>query len=380
MSAQLTANGTPAPCQSMTSYTNGAPNDLIYYYQAGQLGSLTATPPSGAPGWTFAWSKYNNGAWVNLITQNNLPSSTLNNLQQGAYRVTITDGNGNVVGCFRAWILQITQQPQVSINPITGDCDGPITLSATVQNPQVTPYNNLPPDPLIINAQTQITVCFSGEHSYVSDIGFLLKGPASCGTPTVTLFQNLDQVCNGGDNFNNLCFTTVPGNTLSICAPNAPTPLTGTYSAYNPAGPVTSTPINWAPLYGCDASSNGWQVIIDGWQVIIDDCTFGDDGQIYSGTVVCTGQNICGNQTTVTRNFGSATIFDQPNNAPCYYANAPEISSYPPINCTYGYQWSSNLSMVEQSAYRYSQCYIIIEHSNQHSYFTERWYYSMAKH
>lgn len=328
---QFNANGTPAPCQSEAVYTNGLPNDPIYYYQSGQLGSLTATPPSGTPGWSFAWSKYNPGtnSWVTLITQNNLPSSTMNNLQQGAYRVTITDGTGTVVGCFRAWVLQITQAPSVTISPIAGDCNGPITLSGTVQNPVATPYHNLPPDPMIINAQTQISVCFSANHTYVSDLSFHLRGPAQCGSPDITLAAS-PGICNSGDNVNNLCFTTAPGGNYTVCS--MPTPLTGNISS------AYGTPINWSPLNGCDATAPGWRVEL--W-----DCVGGDQGTMTGGSLTIIGTNACGQSQTVT--YQSPAGFSQAiavvscntSSTAAYTVSNPAPTN---INCTFGYQWTSD--------------------------------------
>ncbi len=339
--AQLTAGGNPAPCAAMTSYTNNSPNDPIYYYQNGQLGSLTATPPSGTPGWAFAWAKYNAGSWVTLITQNNLPSSTLNNLQQGAYRVTITDGTGTIVGCYRAWILQILQEPLVSIAPITGDCDGPITLSATIQNPQVTPYHNLPPDPMLINAQTQITVCFSANHTYVSDLAYHLRGPASCGSPDILLAPS-PGICNQGDNLNNLCFTNQAAPNFMVCNPAMPTPLTGTFDSYG-AG---NTPINWSALYGCDATAAGWRVEL--W-----DCVGGDQGSMTMGRVTFVGTSVCGEQQTIT--YQSPTGFSAPIAVTsCSSSSAAGYAVTNPvpvnINCTFGYQWASNPPIVIPNA------------------------------
>lgn len=335
VNAQITANGTPPPCQSMTAYTNNAPNDPIFYYQSGQLGSLTATPPSGTPGWTFAWAKYNPGtnSWVTLITQNNLPSSTMNNLQQGAYRVTITDGSGTVVGCFRAWVLQILQEPSVTLNPIEGDCDGPITLSGAVTNPQVTPYHNLPPDPMLINSQTQITVCFSANHTYVSDLAYHLRGPAQCGNPDILLAPS-PGICNPGDNLNNLCFTNQAAPNFMVCNPAMPTPLTGTFDSYG-AG---NTPINWNALNGCDATAPGWRVEL--W-----DCVGGDQGTMTMGSVSFVGTSICGQPQTVTyqspAGFSSniAVTSCSTTLTAAYTVTFPTPTN---INCSFGYQWTSS--------------------------------------
>lgn len=336
-STQITANGNPAPCADMTVYTNNMPNDPIYYYQSGQPGSLTATPPGGTAGWTFAWSKYNSGVWISLITISNMPSSTIPNLTTGAYRVTITDGTGAVVGCYRAWVLQILQQPLVTVNPIVGDCDGPITLSATVQYPQTTPYHNLPPDPMLVNAQTQITVCFSANHTYVSDLAYHLRGPAQCGSPDILLAPS-PGICNAGDNLNNLCFTTQPAPNYMVCYPPMTTPLSGTFDSYG-AG---NTPINWTGLYGCDATAPGWRVEL--W-----DCVGGDQGTMTMGSVSFTGTSVCGQAQTVS--YASPAGFSSPiavTSCSTTLTAAYTVSNATPpnITCSFGYQWTSNPPVV----------------------------------
>jgi hypothetical protein len=104
--ANAQINGVGMAC--LTNYTNGVQNDTIYYLEAPMLGQLTATPASGAGPFNFVWAFFtpSAGAWVAYTTQNGLPSSTISNLQPGAYNVTIYDVNGNVIGCETAWVGQ----------------------------------------------------------------------------------------------------------------------------------------------------------------------------------------------------------------------------------------------------------------------------------
>ena len=330
--AQITANGFSG--RSLTVYTNGATNDSIYFYCDGELGSLTATPSGGVAPYDFNWQQYNTGsnAYASYITENDLLVSTLNDLPAGGYRVTITDANGTIVGCDRAWISQVLTDPSVNVNPLTPGC-GSVSLNGQVTYGTATPYYNPPPDPMIIGANTQITVCFSGNHTFVSDIGFYFVGPATCGSPTITLSPNPGTNCNLNDNFNNLCFTNVQTfPNFNVCG--APTPLTGTYDSYGAA----NTPINWTALNGCNAASSGWRV-----QVY--DCVGADTGSLTDATITFVGQDGCGQPQTIS--YTTPAGFNSPiadNSCTAGSASVFQVpsSSTSPIAFQNGYQWSAS--------------------------------------
>lgn len=330
--AQYTANGFSS--RSLTAYTNGATNDSIYFYCDGELGSLTATPSGGVAPYDFNWQQYNPGSngYVPFVIQNDLLVSTINNLPAGGYRVTITDANGVIVGCDRAWISQVLTNPSVNVDPIPPGC-GSVSLNGQVTYATATPYYNPPPDPMLVNANTQITVCFSGNHTFVSDIGFYFVGPALCGSPTVTLSPNPGTNCNANDNFANLCFTNVQSfPNFNVCG--APTPLTGTYDSYGAA----STPINWTSLNGCNAASSGWRV-----QVY--DCVGADTGSLTDATITFVGQDACGQPQTIS--YTTPVAFNSPiadNSCTAGSASVFQVptSSTSPIAYQNGYQWSAN--------------------------------------
>lgn len=335
---------TNATVRTLTAYTNGAQNDSLFYICTGQTGTLVATPPSGVPGWNFAWQVFNatSNSWTFLTTQNNVATSTQTNLVPGGYRVQITDGNAEVVGTFIAWIVRINSNPSVDVSPITPGCSS-LFLIGSISNGAITPYYNPPSagvDPnsaMIINSSTSINICFSGNHTWVSDLAFYVQGPASCGSPIVLLSPNpgaigQGAVCNSGNNISNLCFSTSSSNAINICT--ATTPLSGTYGAYGPG----ATPINWAPLYGCDAS-------LPGWTVQIYDCIGGDVGSLTAASLSFTGTTVGGN--TATYNYSTPSGFNSvindnscsPSTASIFTVSAPPAT---PINATYGYQWSAN--------------------------------------
>jgi gliding motility-associated-like protein len=333
--AQLTSSG----CAGESSYTDGQPNDVVYFFPPSVNGDLTATPAVSGNSFTFKWYRFIPGtnAWALYQTVNNAPTSTLTNLIPAAYQVVITQGS-NTVGCYRAWIAQILVEPEVSIEPIAPGCSGPILLQGNYTPGQMTAMSNLPDAQLLINANTQISVCFSGIHSWISDLAFYIKGPSTCGSPTILLSPNpgaigQNAICNNSNNINNLCFSNASNNNLNVC--NGMNGLSGTYGSYGPA----ATPINWAGLYGCDAMNGGWTVQIY-------DCIGGDVGVLTDATITFNGTDICGNvQSTTysTPNGYNSPINDNscsPNTASSY-AVAPAV---PPalLNCTFGYEWTSN--------------------------------------
>lgn len=327
-------------CAGTTEYTDGTPNDSIYYYPAGQTGSLSASATVGLPGWTFKWSSYNSGTnqWTQIFVENNVSQSTISNLNPGLYSVTINDGTGAVVGCDYAWISQIIQEPSVDVLPIAPACTGPINLQGVITPAIVTPHSNLPNNPMFVNSSTQITVCFSGTHTWVSDLAFYLRGPASCGSPNVLLSPNpgaigQGSICNSGNNISNLCFTTQPASNINICS--ASTPLSGTYSSYGPS----FTPINWSTIYGCEATASGWAVQIY-------DCIGGDVGSLTGASIVFNGVDACGDPQTVSyATPGGFSSFIADNSCSTTSASifvVPPVPSPPPIACTYGYEWTSD--------------------------------------
>lgn len=298
-SAQLTPNGNSG--SSVTAYTNGSPNDPIYIWCSDVLttnqGSLTATPTNGVGPYTFNWFYHDQttSSWASLTTQVGA-TSTVNALASDGYRVEILDASSTVVDCFTAWVWNMNTEVTASNNRT--NCNQ-ANVSSVVNTTGSFSYYNPPPPQSLINASTQIQVCFSATHTWVSDLAFYLVGPPSCGSPTILLSPNpgaigQGSVCNSGDNVTNLCFTTVPSANLNVCSP-APATLSGTYSSYGPA----NTPINWAPLIGCNAASGGWQVQIY-------DCISLDVGALTNSTITFSNlTSLCGSPTSITYNSGS---------------------------------------------------------------------------
>ena len=273
----------------LTSYTDGSPNDMIYVFCSpdanGNLvtGSLTAYSPSGTPNFNFEWRVYDNTihSFVPYSTDNNVPSSTITNLSSGGYNVIIKDMNSNSIACFTSWVF--ISEKTVSLTPIPPSCD-PFNLNASVTVDDFT-YYNPPPPPFIIDSTTSIEICFTASHSWVSDLGFYLVGPASCGSPTIALAPNpgsinlANQICNPGDSIDNLCFSTASSNVFDMC-------VMGNGVSWTPTGTFASYDL-WSIIYGCNATSGGWSVQIY-------DCVGGDVGYLAHASITFSGISECG--------------------------------------------------------------------------------------
>lgn len=246
---------------SNVSYTpnlNGIGQNEIFIF-CGEIGnttgSLTATPTNQPQNVNFIWEKYNQVTFEydTVVTDNNITSSTVNNLVESQYRVTINTINGNFIEQFTAWVF--IDELAVSINNINDTLCNELTLNASINN-NTLQYYNTSFEPLIIDSNTIITICLNATHTYVSDLGFYLIGPAECGSPRIELAPNpgainiIDDVCNPGEDLTNFCFSTQSTDLFYVCDEEAP--LTGTWKSY--AG--------WDSLFGCNAMESGWTVQI----------------------------------------------------------------------------------------------------------------------
>jgi hypothetical protein len=312
---------------SLTSYTNGQPNDSIFFVCSGNTADLIATSPPSLVGlYNYTWQFFNpfTGTWDFFFSAPLVFSpQSLSGVGPGGYRVVITDAFNTFMGVDVAWVSEVTAPTSVDVAPIPSGCGGTLNLSALVNLGTATPYYNSPVDlssPLIIGPSTNISVCVSGNHSFNSDLTFTLVGPASCGSPTVLLSPYSSSIgqainCNGNDNFNNLCFTNQSANSFNICAAGGN--MTGTFGAY---GPAVGTIINWSALYGCDATQGPWTLRVQ-------DCYSTDAGAILPATTLTiTGANGMGVPTSVSFSPAATTAIAD--------GACAQISGFNPSCCT----------------------------------------------
>nr|WP_294858142.1 gliding motility-associated C-terminal domain-containing protein [uncultured Fluviicola sp.] len=312
--AQLVPNGNSG--SSMTSYTNGAPNDPIYIWcgttLGAQQGSLTATPTSGVGPFTFNWFYHDQGtsSWQSLSNESGVSTSAISNLASDGYRVEIRDASNAVTDCYVAWVWNLNTE--VTASSSLSNCNN-ASLSSTVNTTGSFSYYNPPPPQSLINVNTQIQVCFDATHTFVSDLAFYLVGPPACGSPTILLSPNpgangQGSVCNSGDNISGLCFTNSGGGNLDVCSSS--TPLTGTYSSYG----LTNSTIDWSSLIGCNAAAGGWAVQIY-------DCIGADVGSLTNAQITFSNlTSICGSPTSI--GYGSGAINSAINDNSCTAASA----------------------------------------------------------
>ena len=304
-----------------TQYTNGVANDQIFVFCSPDIngntvsGQLTATPTIAGPGFSYDWGLYDDVTHVYTSFQTgNGPTSTVSNLASGGYRVTITNNAGQSQ-TFITWVYVSTVGVDISLNldPTNPGCE-PFDVNGTINASGFTYWDPVPPGaaPFIVDANTTITVCFSANHTYVSDLGFVLVGPPSCGSPSVTLSPNPEVInvangccCNSGNNVNNLCFSTANTNQLNMCSSG--TPLSGTFG-FHSGGYFSANGPNYpqggaANLYGCNAAEGGWAVQIY-------DCIGADVGALTNATITFSNG-------TSTINYASGPINSAINDNSC---------------------------------------------------------------
>jgi len=338
-----------------TSYTNGQPNDSIFFVCAGSSADLVATgPPSSAGLYNYTWQYFNpfTNTWAFFYTSSivfspqNFPGAG-----PGGYRVIITDAlSGTFLGSDVAWVSQVDAPTSVDVAPIPPGCGGSLSLTGLVNLGSATPYYNAPVDlssPVIVGPSTSISMCISGTHTFNSDLTFTLVGPASCGSPTAVLSpysSSMGQAinCNGLNNFSNLCFTNQSTTSFNICGAGGN--MTGNYGAY---GLGAGTPINWSAFNGCDATQGSWTLRVQ-------DCYSTDFGTILPATTLSIiGANGFGVPTTITFSpTATIPITDGAcaqtfgfNPACCSTTNVSldlPVSTLTPLPMDVNYTWTAN--------------------------------------
>ncbi len=293
-----------------TTYSNGMPNDSVYFVCAGQNATVVATPALGEPVNDFRWYYFSVGLndWVFADEDLGVASST-RNLPNGGFKVEIIDVSGLTTESYICWVCRIFAPPIVNANTIPSGCTS-VLLSGLYFAPQITSYYNPPSlqteDPLPVTSSTGISVCFEANHSFVSDLSFHLIGPASCGSPHAILSSapfelQEDTLCNYGSDVTALCFSNASNENLDVCD-GAPFTLTGNFGSYG----SEAIPIDWDIFIGCNANEEDWSV-----QVY--DCVGGDVGELTATTITFSGLNWLGDDYNV--------VYATPEN---FFSNIPD--------------------------------------------------------
>lgn len=110
-----------------TSYNAHTPNHSVYIFCASSktspTGSLQMTAPMGNEA-TFVWQRYSSESYSFLphATQSNLLTSRISNLEDGCYRVTVSDGS-TTSGPFYAWVLNNWIEASAEIPDSSSVCE-----------------------------------------------------------------------------------------------------------------------------------------------------------------------------------------------------------------------------------------------------------------
>ncbi|HYX06880.1 MAG TPA: gliding motility-associated C-terminal domain-containing protein [Bacteroidales bacterium] len=154
-----------------TQYSTFPVNDTIFVFNtpnnSGETvnGSLTAEYPSGDQLLTFGWSRFNTQSlsFDPLKTESNVATSSLEGLNDGCYRVRITDGAA-LDTVFRAWIyinhadslhVEAEKNSQGKIKMFRYTCDY-LDLNATASDDVFTYFDLATGDTLHLNKDFEI--------------------------------------------------------------------------------------------------------------------------------------------------------------------------------------------------------------------------------
>ncbi|HBF87430.1 MAG TPA: hypothetical protein DDX39_02220 [Bacteroidales bacterium] len=367
--AQITAP--TADYFEITEYKNPSTNQLlpvemqdsVYVFCSDDLDAGQLIAPLSA-GCSYEWGKYVPSSST-YTTFANTP--TVSNLQSGGYQVRI-NCDGEIL-TYRAWVF--VNQTIVEVADLQGVCSA-FNLNGTASPVTDFTIYNPPEDPFIIDATTEITVCFTADHTFVSDLGFYLVAPTygpNCDNPaepgdfgivellpSIADYDNVTNLpqsffgcdgdyfnwnCNDNDNVVNLCFTTEkeasnPAHTLCVGEHEEipSVPLTGTYASTGP----------WSTIYGTQVPAASDVGVNCGWTVQIYDCIDYDYGYFTNATISFSQETPTG---TVTHYYDSGNISSAINDNSCSanLASIFEIPSYSyqyTVANTVQYQWSAN--------------------------------------
>jgi gliding motility-associated-like protein len=294
-------------------------------------GELVAPNDGGC---TFQWYQYESTTFNLMDGETN---QTLTNIPTGGYRVVVDCGG--TVTCYDAWVFVNQTFINANIEGTDGTdygqemigCDQTFEIHGEANAGSNMTIYNPPANNFEVGPETEIVVCFSATHTWVSDLGFYLVAPGygTCGTclpsitgqtgtvellPSVAAYDDgvtglpesnygcanpgtdVGTNCNNGDNVSQLCFTTEldwgePALTACVCDMGTPLTSVGAngVDAFASFGP-------WDYVYGFDAGMGGWSVQIY-------DCIGADIGALTEASITFTDNGQCG-ESVIEYNSG----------------------------------------------------------------------------
>ncbi len=270
-----------------TRYTNGYPNDSLFFTCQGQTASLKAQVNDGGSGlYNFQWYRFisASNSWQSTILTTQAALSTYT-ATLGGFRVVATDLQGVVHLDETCWVSRINTPPLINANTLQPGC-AQVNLAAVYFPSNITGYYNPPPSnpdlEYLIDGSTEIQICLDIEHPTLTDLSLTLIGPPACGSPSILLTPSQtplsqDTFCYNSDAVD-LCFANFGESNFHLCdLPSAS--VSGVFGSYG--SPAVA--IDWSPLVGCVANQNGWQLIVG-------DCLDGAVGQVTNLSLQISGE------------------------------------------------------------------------------------------
>ncbi len=342
-----------APSATQAYLTNyniaGQLEDSIYIFCKNQSLELNAQHPTTNT-LTYNWYKYD--ATLNKFTQyaiENSTSSSISNLSEGGYRVVVTE-NGNFLACDQAWVFQDTAKALFNVSK--NDCDS-FCIAAEFSAIQNFTYYLPPKNDFIYDANTSIEICLNITHDETYQLGYVLEGPASCGSPTAIVhpdaasINTLTACFPSITNATNLCFHSDSLAQLSFNCSDLSIPSSGTHAWWNASNPSPNYPTNATPngFIGCNVQDPGWSL-----SILDSENSTAENGILHSATITFKNNNpLCYDSThiistgtinqnfTSTNNFSTAAKFNIPS-TPATLQSAFGFSALPNTS----FNWSEN--------------------------------------
>ncbi len=351
---QITAVG--ASHRALSDFASvGSEQDSVFFFCESSPITLRADVNAGS-NYSFIWYVYDASSlsYTSFYIESGTSSSTTN-LSPGGYKVEIFDQYGEFIACDNVWVFYNSIQ-HTGIDELENNCSN---LRLQAKEPLAQQHQIVQAKPsFLIDQDTEIEICLDIEHPEVFQLGFVLYGPASCGSPSIILALDPEAENFGGvgcsvpvQNTDNLCFNSKTGSVYPDNCAGFLHPHSGVYEwrdapqGFVPPIPGLSTTISTYPsnttLNGCEASDAGWTLqVYDAQNDALNGVLKNVSLRITSSDIVCGAKTILYESGPIHESF---SFGDQPSTAFTY--EIPQnafVSETQEFEDNFSYTWTSN--------------------------------------